>query len=462
MGYQEIKTERRRKMKKILFLCLFLCLTLPKGILAAPIEDDLEYGGYLKSEFWVRNNTDSRHQFLSSFKNTVDLAIEHKISDNWIFFVHPRYFYDAAYSIRESIFDKNQEKMGNTQRTDWLRDCYLDYTSDQLDIRIGKQQVVWGQADGLPFLDRVMPFDLSYYWLPDFADIRIPLWMLKVEYSPKVDSTLQFLLMPDFEASRSAPAYAPFAFSANNAFEDFKKTYPATTSIHRPASQFKNSRVGLRWRSIMGSTEYTLNWLYGYNPSAQTYSEGGLSFSRKHKILQLIGFSFNRTVVEHCLFEGWTLRGEFTYVHNEPTYYGLDGSRKRTQKTDKYAYVLGFDKNFFRNYSFSFQFAQYITDDRTWDGFNVLNGYTYGAADKIENVVTCKISTDFMYERLKPEVLIICTDDGDGRVSFKTKYEAKDNLWFTLGYHHFWGPPNTSNGQYRNNDHILFEIKRTF
>ena len=453
---------------------------------------NLEYSGYLKTEFWLKNYNEEEHLSLSSFKNTFDLEAEYRLSENWTFFFHPRFFYDFAYDLREdfnSNFDRNQFKMGHTQRTEWLRDCYLDFTSDKLDIRIGKQQVVWGQADGLPFLDRVMPFDLSYYWLYDFADIRIPLWMIKVEYSPELNSTLQFLLIPDFEASRSAPANAPFSFKGVNSFHRVKKIMEAnggsmSTTIYRPPKEFKNSRVGLRWRSMLGNDiEYTLNWLYGYSTSAYTYLDqtiitggpipglgmpkGNYYYSRRHKLMHLIGFSFNKSFVNPGLFEGWTIRGEFAYFHNEPTYYGIQGQRKLTERTDKYAYVLGLDRSFFTNWLFSFQFGQFIHNERTkadllGNVYQVLNSYTYGLTDKVENIFTLKIATDFMHERLKPEVLIIYGDDNDGRVSFKSKYEIRDNLWFTLGYHHFWGPPRGSNGQFRNNDHFFWEVKYTF
>ncbi|HEC68861.1 MAG TPA: hypothetical protein ENI31_01040 [Candidatus Omnitrophica bacterium] len=452
-------------MRKVLFLGL---LFLGGNLWARPVNENLEYAGYLKTEFWLKNYNDESHLSLSSFKNTFDLEVEYKLSENWAFFFHPRFFYDFAYDLREdfnSNFDRNQFKMGHTQRTEWLRDCYLDFTSDKLDIRIGKQQVVWGQADGLPFLDRVMPFDLSYYWLYDFADIRIPLWMIKVEYSPELNSTLQFLLIPDFEASRSAPAYAPFAFKANNDWYDFKTSYNPLLTIYRPPKQFENSRVGLRWRSILGNDiEYTLNWLYGYSTSAYTYTDSyaSLQFSRRHKLMHMIGFSFNKSFVEPGLLEGWTIRGEFAYFHNEPTYYGTDGYRRRTERTDKYTYVLGFDKTFFTNWVFSLQFAQFIHDKKTFGGYQLLNTYTYGLLEKVENYLTLKVSTDFMHERLKPEVLIIYNDDNDGRISFKAKYELRDNFWLTLGYHHFWGPLGGSNGQFRNNDHLVLEAKYTF
>jgi len=461
-------------------ILIFIFLFFPINVFSTQIGDNFEYSGYLKTEVWVKNYNDESHLSLSSFKNTFDIGMEYKLSPSWTFFFHPRYFYDVAYDIRtdyNSNFDKNQEKMGNTQRTEWLRDFYLDYISDELDIRIGKQQVAWSQADGLPFiLDRVMPFDLTYYWLPDFADIRIPLWMVKVEYSPWLNSTLQFLLIPDFEASRSGPAQSLFAFKAVDAWDTFKginKSFGGTAeeTIYRPPKQFKNSRVGIRWRSMIGNLEYTLNWLYGYSTSAYTYidsftpifgSFGHYKVSRRHKLMHVMGFSFNRSFVEAGLFEGLMVKGEFAYVHNEPTYYGTTGSRKLTEQTDKYTWFIGFDKNLFTNWVLSMQFAQLITDDKTWDGYQVLSSYTYGVMEKVENIITCKISTDFMHERIKPELTVIYGDDNDGRAIFKTKFEVRDNLWFTLGYFHFWGPPYGSNGMFRNNDHILSEIKYTF
>ncbi|MBU3933480.1 MAG: hypothetical protein KKH11_02290 [Candidatus Omnitrophica bacterium] len=469
--------------RAVFFSVLFLFLIFPISVFAGQIGDNLEYAGYLKTEVWVKNFNDEAHLSLSSLKNTFDIGLEYKHSDAWAFFFHPRYFYDAAYGIRNdfnSYFDKGQEKMSTTQRTEWLRDCYLDYTSDKLDIRLGKQQVVWGQADGLPFMDRVMPFDLTNYWLPDFADIRIPLWMVKAEYSPWLNSTLQFLLIPDFEASRSAPHETPFSFRANNDWETFKIVNQgmggsAETLIYSPAKKLKNSRVGLRWRSIIETLklDYSLNWLYGYSTSAYTYTEsftrlipntsfGDWIVSRKHKLTHLVGFTFNKSFVNPGPFNGWTLRGEFIYVHNQPTYYGTDGSRVKTELSDNYAYVLGFDKSFFTNWQFSTQFYQFITNDRTWDTYQVLNAYTYGVMDKVENGLTCKISTDFMHERLKPEILIIYADDNDGRISLKAKYELRDNFWLGCGYHHFWGPARGSNGQFRNNDHTFFDVTYTF
>lgn len=68
----------------------------------------------------------------------------------------------------------------NTQR-DWLRELYVDTTAGDWDLRIGKQQVVWGTADGIKLLDIINPTDWSEFNQNAPADARIPVWMVNAE-----------------------------------------------------------------------------------------------------------------------------------------------------------------------------------------------------------------------------------------------------------------------------------------
>ena len=451
-------------------------------------KDNFDYAGFFKTELWIENNPNSCHQEVDSFKNTFDLSVEYKFSDNWAFFIHGRYFYDAIYDIRDGRFDANQVRMGHTQRQQYLRDCYLDYTSDTLDVRLGKQQVVWGSVD-LPVLDTVMPWDMTWWLLPDLADIRIPLWMIKVEYSPYLNSSIQFLLIPDFEANRCAPPGDTFTFRSFDLFMDAKSIlesqgHRVDVQVKRPGKQFSNSRIGLRWRSMIGDLEYTLNYLWGYSPQAYTYFDGvqlrelvgfppqprlNFYYSRQHKITQIIGFSFSKSFINPGPLEGWTFKGEFAYFHNDPANYGIPDTRSIfTEQTDKYKYVLAAEKEIITNWTVSFQFYQFITKDKKWidsqtgQEYVLLNNATYGAQDKIENIFALKILTDFMHERLKTSLLVVYQDDNEGRLVPKLEFELKDNLWLKLGYVHFWGRPSHLNGEFRNRDQIFLEVKYTF
>jgi len=69
-----------------------------------------------------------------------------------------------------------------------LREAYVDLKLKNipLSFRIGKQQIIWGEADDFRMLDRANPLDTSWHYImeippPSFGwdDIRIPLWMLK-------------------------------------------------------------------------------------------------------------------------------------------------------------------------------------------------------------------------------------------------------------------------------------------
>jgi len=226
-------------MKRILALA-FLFFTIA---LAAHAED-LSLSGYLKSEYALGVKT---FNDVHKFKNILSLSGEYKTDSDLAFFASTKYWYDAAYELYDK-YDPAKHYMGHVQRTDWLRDCYLDYTSDKLDIRLGKQQAVWGQSDGIPILDRVNPFDLTEYWLPDFVDLRIPLWMINIKYAPKVDSILQLLIIPDFEQSTSAPPEAPLAFRSYKKFDAFVDWWEGLgggrkvgLDIYYPAKIYKGS-----------------------------------------------------------------------------------------------------------------------------------------------------------------------------------------------------------------------------
>ncbi|TVR62904.1 MAG: hypothetical protein EA426_01325 [Spirochaetaceae bacterium] len=54
-----------------------------------------------------------------------------------------------------------------------VREAYLDYYTDRVDFRVGKQIVIWGKADGLAITDIVSPKDLRNFLIPDFRELRL-------------------------------------------------------------------------------------------------------------------------------------------------------------------------------------------------------------------------------------------------------------------------------------------------
>ena len=73
-------------------------------------------------------------------------------------------------------------------RLDFLRELYVDATrdfdnGDQLNVRFGRQQIIWGRTDLFRVLDVINPVDYSRHNIYDeLEDSRIPMWMLQAEW----------------------------------------------------------------------------------------------------------------------------------------------------------------------------------------------------------------------------------------------------------------------------------------
>jgi hypothetical protein len=480
-------------MKKSIIIFLYVCTIflslLSSSALALNLTDKLTVSGFIKNETAVK--LDDPDKFMK-IENMFQLEVEYRLNPHITLFGIVREWYDSAYDAEED-WEPNRKIMCRTKGTDWLREVYIDYYSNKFDVRIGKQQVVWGTADGVKILDAVCPTDMREFYLDNFADSRIPLYMLKLEYSPKVDGTLQFLVVPDFEPNFTSPAGSPFTFqkvkeSAEKQQElidlyNFSKgvheKYPRlpnwlfnysgyTWVNHDPGQSLKNAKIGVRWLDVFKGIEYTFNYLHGWDMSPAVkvkyqnftpYGDVPVNFTKVYGQTELFGTSFSKALNSGPL-RGLTIRGEFAYIHNHKNNYGDAGDK--VTKVDNFNYVIGLDKYIWTNWLFSFQFIQFISSIDTKHGEPLIFGATGAPLDKIENTLSLKISTDFFHERLKAEVLTLYGDDNNWRTSPRLEYEIRDYLTMAAGIHAFWGPKNSLYGEFRDSDEIYLELKYGF
>ncbi|MBM3251846.1 MAG: hypothetical protein FJZ11_03595 [Candidatus Omnitrophica bacterium] len=484
----------RIKLKIILLSILSLLFFVSRSEAALEIErgpiysalkkalpfKNLEFAGYLKNETALRI-AGGFDEFMKE-ANIAQLATEYTFNDNIQFFSILRWFYDSTFDLENKYSrdpkweSKSNKKLRFPEKMQWLRECYLDILTDRLDLRLGKQQVVWGTADGVRILDLVNPLDYREWTLKDYLDSRIPLWMINAEAQIMLNGQLQLLLIPDYEANYYPPAGAPFTLRT---VEIGSRAIPGITTMtinQKPAHQLEHTKVGLRWRSIIQrrAFEYTLNYLNTYDFASSAYTAFTVPpptvfVTRRAERIQIFGGTFSKSITEGILLpglaKGWTLRGELAYITGGAMNYGTDTSIQGTADTDQLNYVFGFDKSFFTNWQFSFQFIQMrakAREDFNKARFTLLNGATRGPLDKVETTLTLMLATDFLHEKLKPQILILYGDDNDWRISPKVSYEISDQWLAAAGVHVFEGKEQHLNGQFDKNDQIFFELKYTF
>jgi len=455
--------------------------------------DNLETAGYFRNE--VSSKMAGEKDELLKMKNVMGLKANYRVTDWLSFFTHMKFWYDALYDIEGSYHDvafkENNDKLRMPLKQEWLRECFFDVYTPRLDARLGKQQVVWGTTDGVRILDMVNPLDYREWTLPPYSETRIPLWMLRLEGEIMMNGHLQLLVIPDYEPNYYPPAGAPYALRTTvvgaNGISNLERLGVSVSTISEaPARKLENTKIGLRWRNIVESgplsgLEYTLNYLHTYSfaSSAYTLIKGfvipGVGFvpnafqlTRRAQQIEVFGASFNKSITKGIVGDfgkGWTLRGEFAYIKGDAMNIGTDKSIQDTVDVDQYKYALGFDKTFLTNLGFSFQFIQLISrskDEYDVGQYTLLFGPTRGPLDEVETILTCKIFTDFMHERVQPEILVIYGDDNDWRISPKVSFVINDNWQVAGGFHFFEGKPQHLNGQFDKEDQVFLETQYTW
>ncbi len=63
-----------------------------------------------------------------------------------------------------------------------IREAYIDFFLEDADIRVGKQAIIWGEAEGAFITDLVSPRDMRSFILADFKEIRKGVPAIKIDF----------------------------------------------------------------------------------------------------------------------------------------------------------------------------------------------------------------------------------------------------------------------------------------
>jgi len=418
---------------------------------------------------------------------TLEVDFTYHLTDNLLVFLKGKAFYDTIFDWENDGYGKHKGLRSEIARpnqdttSDPLREAYIDIFLKDMDIRVGKQQEVWGTADGLKVLDLINPTDFREFYQDDFEDSRIPLWAFKLNYyvGEGSNNVFQVIWIPDIEPNYVAPYGHPFAplstrelGALQRPLPQLRGIIPLATHVRRVAQNMKNSEIGLKWSQNFGSWEYSVNYFYHWTDNPGFYFKGYgvpflnalLLYEEKFKRVHSLGGTFSKTFTSFFGLHNVVIRGEFllnlhdiTPASTPITLHNPSGNK--TVLTDTFNYVVGWDKQFRGKYFFSLQFFQFITLDYH---HNYLNGLTLAPKDKVDSAVSLLISSDFLNERLKPKVLMVYLDDGEWWVQPRFTLEIATNVEATLGGNFYNGSPQGMLGEFRNNNQVVFEIMYGF
>ena len=110
------------------------------------------------------------------------LQVDGKLSDNWKMRVGLDAYYDAIYNLHPSN-NYNDDTLDAYKTQLMLTDSYIQgRLTNDIDLKVGRQIVVWGKSDSIRITDVINPLDNRLPGMTDIEDLRLSVGMAKLDY----------------------------------------------------------------------------------------------------------------------------------------------------------------------------------------------------------------------------------------------------------------------------------------
>jgi len=404
---------------------------------------------------------------IQTFRNTLYIETNVKLSSNLDFFAISRAWWDASTTLDindlpDIIEDEHASHRGPDMDSNIdLREWYLTARAGDFTVKIGRQQVIWGEADNIRIADVINPLDVSWhYTFESWEDIRIPLRMVNVMYEPNTENQfrLQLIWIPeDYRAWYWAPEGAPWALPIPGLQMFWDQQGKELPDRH----DFSNGEFGARIQATVGDWELSLFDFYSRVDNAVWKLDFGyfpIPYKFEWPRTNIIGGTFN--VFNNLT--GTVFRGECAYTMDQPYTSAL---LNEIIEKDTVAFMLGFDRptmwTWINRRSFFISGQFYHKRILDYDS-NIVS--TDMSTDKTQSIVSLLINTTYRKDTIIPQFVGVVDFSGNGFLQPSIKYEPSDLWEITLSANFIYGSSDDDGyyGPMRRNSEIFTRLRIKF
>jgi hypothetical protein len=370
-----------------------------------------------------------------------------------------KYAFSEAVSLRvamrawyDAVFDATNRYPANVERDQKteldLREALLSISHGDLDVRLGRQQIVWGEAISSFVTDVVNPRDFREFILPDFSELRIPIWALNFTYRLGPGLTFEGVWTPDARISKLPKQGAEFQFAP----PAYRFSNPVIRLPDNPDDfSVARSEGGFRLSALMRGWDLSLIYydqadklpVFFQRRLPQPVGPDVIALEPRHPRLHIVGATLAKS------FEPVVLRSEVAltigkrYETTNPL--DADGVVRR----DTLDYLVGVDYTFFSKVDTTLQLSQKILIG------SATNLSRSGVEAQVTTSAALRVTTGFFDNTLNPTLLfVVNANRADYRVSPRIDWLATGAVTLSVGADIFEGPRRTLYGQFDRNDRV--------
>src|SRR5262249_48459066 len=216
--------------------------------------------GRLKEEIAYRLSTPNQ---LTKLKTLGWLEGRYDFSPSVHLRLMGRGWYDGVYDLT----DQYSFTVERDQEVDVdLRHALLSLSAGGFDFPVWRQQIGWGEVLGTFITDVVNPKDFREFVLPEFSDIRIPLWALDITYTFGNNLVLEGVWTPDVRFNRFPKPGAEFEF-----FRPGLRPNVRLAPEEKPPLTLGHSQGGVRVSYLVSGWDVSLLYYDAFDPNPVSF-----------------------------------------------------------------------------------------------------------------------------------------------------------------------------------------------
>ena len=371
-------------------------------------------------------------------RSRIDLQLDltARITDSWSAKIGAKGFYDALYSLKgrdeytQDVLDEYEDELE-------LREVYVQgQILDNLDLKTGRQIVVWGKSDSIRVTDVLNPLDMREPGMTDIEDLRLPVSMTKLDYYFG-DWELSGMAIHEIRFNK-LPAYGYDFYQADNPLPPEDK----------PESSLDNTEWAFSLSGIFSGWDLDLYYARVFNDTPHLVGSNNVGTSTlQHERLQMFGIAYNRAMGNWLFKTEAALLDGIEYSGSPGSYFRFDG-------------LIGVEYSGVTNTTVSLEFAdRHINDFDT-----VVENPPDGVLEDMYQLAF-RFDRSFLNETMKLSLLAMLYGPSSANGAFERlslEYDLNDTVMLRGGVVLYQSGDLINMQEVDDNDRLFAEIRYSF
>lgn len=374
------------------------------------------------------------------------LQLDSKLWDDWKLRISANMFYDAIYDMysHNDYRDEVEDEYKTELRVD---DAYIQgKITSSVDLKVGRQIVVWGKSDSIRVTDVINPLDNRLPGMTDIEDLRLSVGMAKLDYYLD-EWNISAMVIAENRIMIEAPARSEF-FPVDGIFAVAPDPF---LDLQNPSTSFSDIQYALAINGTFSGWDLSF---YASHVLDQKWHfdhvQGSVPLTDTTRIvnkIDMLGTAIN------VASGNWLLKSEIAYISG----IGYNSTADEKNRLDA---LVGFDYTGFRDTVISVEVAnRHVFDYEA----QMRNQADY--VDKDEMQTAIRLTRSFSNETINTTALLSMfgsswEDGGFARVW--VDYDIMDALSANFGVVDYIGGDKPYFESIKDNDRIFADITYSF